>query len=420
MERAELARHLGRTGTGQAQTALPPRCVMEGTPAAFMTAFAAAVAGGGEVLLGDPQWGTREQAQLATILAAGARPDAPEGGATPERGWLALPTGGSSGQLKFARHDGETLAAAVAGFQQHFGVTRVQAVGVLPLYHVSGFMAWMRCALSGGRYQPWDWKRLATGDVPPIPAGDWFLSLVPTQLQRLLGQPGALDWFRRFRAVFVGGGPAWPDLLDAAATARLPLAISYGMTETAAMITALRPEEFLQGRRSCGSPLPHARLSLADDGVVCVQADSLFRGYYPAWRPGRAWRTEDLGHFDELGQLHLDGRRDAVIITGGKKVAPAEVESALRATGWFSDIAVIGLPDPVWGETVVACYPAGDRPPTGEAIGVQLAPLLAPHKRPKRYLALSDWPRNAQGKLHRPTLLARVQARETRHAGDAS
>jgi O-succinylbenzoic acid--CoA ligase len=243
--------------------------------------------------------------------------------------------------------------------------------------------------------------------MPALPeGGEWFLSLVPTQLQRLLLQPAAVARLRRFRAIFLGGGPAWPELLETAATARLPLSLSYGMTETAAMITAQRPEEFLSGARSCGMVMPHAQVEISSEGAIRVGGDSLFRGYFPAWREPQPFATEDLGHFDAAGLLHINGRRDAVIITGGKKVTPAEVEAALRATGQFADVAVLGVPDAEWGQVIVACYPANQAAPDLPAIEGKLGRDLAAYKRPKRYLAVDPWPRNAQGKIDRMALAA--------------
>lgn len=322
-------------------------------------------------------------------------------------GWLCIATGGTSGSVKFARHDEQTLAAAVAGFRAHFGVEQVNAVDVLPPYHVSGLMARVRCAATGGEHIAWDWKRLETGEVPALREGrDWMISLVPTQLQRLLTSGEAVAWLRRFRTIFLGGGPTWPDLADAAAHAGLPVALSYGMTETAAMVTALRPEEFLAGMRSCGTRLPHARVRLNAEGVVAIESASLFRGYWPDERAGQEFVTEDLGRFDATGHLHLLGRRDAVIITGGKKVQPADVEAALRASGEFIDVAVLGVPDPEWGEAVVACYLATERKPDlTRAIA-----RLAPHERPKRFVPIANWPRNAQGKMSRAELRALTES----------
>jgi len=397
VERLELA---GRLGISLRAAEPRDAVVEECEPGRFMAALGEAVAGGGRVFVKDPRWGAAERAQFAALTKSKTE----EQKSTINQGWLCLPTGGSSGELKLVRHDQDTIAAAVRGGCAHFSVAHINAVGVLPLHHVSGLMAWMRCVLTGGRYVPWTWADMEAGRWPEIGAGDWFLSLVPTQLQRLLGRKEAEERLRRFRAVFLGGGPAWPDLLARAAEARLPLAPGYGMTETAAMITALRPEEFLAGRCGCGPALPHARVDLDADGIIRITAESLFRGYYPHQRATGRWETEDLGRFDEHGGLHVIGRRDAVIITGGKKVAPDEVEAALRATGQFADVAVIGLPDTEWGQVLAACYPAGPAEPDVSLVDRHLTGQLAPHKRPKQYLPIADWPRNEQGKVNRREL----------------
>ena len=406
MERCELAR---RIGAGSRRDGRDPIIVDEKERGRFMAALGEAAGAGGTVLVMDPSWGAVERDRFA-ILAQSQIGDgeskSEDQDSELEHGWLCLPTGGSSGMVRLARHDQDTLSAAVRGFRAHFHMDRINAVGVLPLHHVSGLMAWMRCALTGGRYVPWIWADLEAGRWPVMGRGDWVLSLVPTQMQRLLGQPEAVERLRRFRAVFVGGGPAWPDLLERAAEARLPLAPGYGMTETAAMVTAVRPEDFLAGRRGCGSPLPHARVELGADGGIRIAAESMFRGYYPEWREPGAWATEDHGRFDEFGSLQVRGRRDAVIISGGEKIDPGEVEMVLRSTGQFSDVAVIGLPDAEWGEMVVACFPAGPKEPDLGAVKRDIAGHLAQHKRPKRYLSLATWPRNDQGKVNRRALIA--------------
>jgi O-succinylbenzoic acid--CoA ligase len=318
------------------------------------------------------------------------------------QGWLCIPTGGTGGILKFARHDEHTLDAAVKGFSRHFALKHVNAVGVLPLHHVSGLMAMLRCCMTGGTYMPWDWKKLESGSRPALNGGPWTLSLVPTQLQRLLRSRASTAWLRRFEFLFVGGGPVWPELATTAARARLRVVLSYGMTETAAMITSQRPEDFLAGDRSSGRVLPHARVRLGRGGVVRVRGDSLFRGYLGAAACRGEYATGDLGAFDASARLHVLGRRDAVIITGGKKVQPALVEAALRETGRFADVAVLGLPHPEWGEEVVACHPAGQKIPLDR---LRLEALAA-YQRPKRLIALPVWPRNAQGKLNRVALRA--------------
>lgn len=385
---------------------------------ALALATGVAQARGEFVFLCDPGWGEAENRAAAEQMA---QADA-LGAEAAEAGWLCIPTGGTSGRIRFARHDEQTISAAVSGFCLHFGVARVNAVSVLPLCHVSGFMAQARCAVTGGEFLIWDWKRLAAGDCPPMEnrSGDWFLSLVPTQLQRMLELPRGPEFLRRFRVVFLGGGPTWPALADAAAQAGAPVVLSYGMSETSAMIAAQTPEQFAAGRRDCGRPMPHARVEVVDEdsgraceagtlGRVYVSGESVFRGYFPEWRGERAFATEDLGLLDERGALQIVGRRDAAIITGGKKVWPDEVEAALRATGLFSDVAVVGVEDPKWGQAVVACCPVADACVSLESALGKLEGKLANYKMPKRLLAIERWPRNAQGKLNRAALAAEAK-----------
>lgn len=403
MEREQLGRLLAMNA-GRPLAEAPALGLVSGaTPAEFKAACAAAVLGGGPVVLCDQAWGRLELGQLDTLRAG------MEAGASDTFGWLRIPTGGSSGKLKLARHDEESLGSAVSGFLRHFGLAPVNAVGVLPLHHVSGFMAWVRCAVSGGRHVDWSWKMLEAGVFPVLEAGeDWVLSLVPTQLQRLLERPEAVAHLRKYSIIFIGGAPSWPLLLERARAEGLRLSLGYGMTETAAMVCALRPEEFLAGHSSSGAAMPHARVTLRADGTVVLGGASLFYGYEGAAPRAGDFETEDLGQLDEAGRLDILGRRDAMIITGGEKVAPAEVEAAIRAAGWREDVAVIGVPDERWGMAVVACLPREAAP--GELLEMEkaLRANLAPYKRPKRWALVSPWPVNAQGKVVRNLLTSGI------------
>jgi O-succinylbenzoic acid--CoA ligase len=362
-------------------------------PGAFMASFAHAAAGAGNVFLGNPSWLAGERAEAHRIAASGE---------PMELGWIMIPSGGAGGSIKFARHDGWTIASAVDGFCRHFGMGRVNSISVLPLHHVGGFMAWMRSALTGGTFETWAWKDLEAGLFPQDVPECACISLVPTQLKRLILSEPAVAWLRRFSHIFVGGGPAWEGLVETAARLGLPLSPCYGATETAAMVAALRPAQFLAGMRGCGSALPHARIEISDGGVR-VAGPSIFRGYYPAFRDEHSWVTDDLGDFDNKGSLVIQGRRDDVVMTGGKKVSPAEVEAALRASGEFDDVAVIGIADPEWGQLVVACHPSENRLPRNALVEAALSSLAA-FKHPKRFAAISPWPRNTQGKIDRSEL----------------
>ena len=398
MDRLELARMLGAPVGLVAEPRREATVIEEADPQRFMTALAAAVAQGGVVMLASNTWSENERRQLAAL-----RQQAPITPATAAgKGWLCIPTGGTGGQLKLARHDEETIAAAVRGFCTHFKMTQVNAAGLLPLHHVSGLMAWMRCALTGGEFRPLNWKAIEGGDLPALPAKPqgWVISLVPTQLERLLWSAAAVEWLRGFRTVFLGGAPAWPELLERAVAQQLPLSPGYGLTETAAMVTALRPPEFLLGLRSSGSALPHATVRIGDDNVIMVGGESLFRGYHPQWRDRLDFATGDLGRLDAHGHLHVQGRRDGMIITGGEKVDPAEVEAVLRGSGELPEVVVLGVPDAEWGQVVVAAYPGSHKPKLDKVTEI-VNRLLSPAKRPKPFVPLTSWPANAQGKVNR-------------------
>lgn len=411
MERAELAkllaRHIGKANPAEGGGSPMPRVVGGDLlvdardPAAFRSSFAMACAARtGRVVLCDPGWANLERTKLIGLLARSR-----EAG---ERGWLCVATGGSSGELKLSRHDGGTIASAVRGYRDFFGVDKVRALSVLPLNHVSGFMAWMRCELTGGSMQDAPWREIEAGARPAVAPGT-VISLVPTQLQRLLKDASAADWLRSFETVFLGGGPAWPSLLDAARTAGLRLSMTYGMTETAAMVAALPVEEFVAGSSGAMRPLPHATFTLDPDGSVCIGASSLFFGYTGGADHSGVLRTEDLGTIDAKGGIHIEGRRDAMIITGGKKVAPAEVEAAILGAGRIEEIAVLGLPDAEWGQAVCACVPSST---SREAIDATIAAIegeLAPWKQPKRWIQVAEWPRDEKGKLNRAMLRAQLR-----------
>lgn len=355
------------------------------------------------IFLGNPHWQQREWQQVEILL--GDRPPA-----TPD---IHIPTGGTSGQIRFAIHAWSTLSAAITGMQSHFFGSQVQqplnGICVLPLYHVSGLMQVLRSLFTGGQVV------LVSGGVSQLGklknfepgAEDFFLSLVPTQLQELLMLSESWPWLQDLYSIILGGAPPWPSLLTAAAKAQFPLCLSYGMTETAALITCQGRRDFCRGDRSCGQVLPHGQIQIMDRdpqtgiGTLAIESTSLAKGYYPQFFPTRSLMTDDRGYFDVQGQLHLVGRQSRKIISGGENIYPEEIEAALYDTGFIQDVYVCGQPDAYWGERVIAYYvPAKQSEPiTSDRLAQALKERLAAHNCPKEWVALESLPRNAQGKL---------------------
>lgn len=379
------------------------RAIATPDPIAFLAQFLAAALDNRPIFLGNPHWQYQEWQQVKTLL--GDRPPAMPG--------IHIPTGGSSGQIRFAMHQWSTLGAAIAGMQAHFfpgqGNQPLNAVCVLPLYHVSGLMQILRALWTGGQIILVTGGIAKLGDLTPFDGCEFFLSLVPTQLQQLLEKPPLWPWLQRFYSIIVGGAPPWPGLLRAAARADLPLCLSYGMTETAALMACQVRGDFRRGDRSCGSVLPHGQIYLLDCdpetgiGTLAIASRSLARGYYPCPFPEPVFVTDDRGYFDPQGQLHLVGRQSRKIISGGENIYPEAIEAALYDTGLVQDVYVCGQADSHWGERVTAYYvPVLDSGKiTGDRLAQALKQRLAPHNCPKEWICLETLPRNAQGKVLR-------------------
>ncbi|MGF1566650.1 MAG: AMP-binding protein [Nodosilinea sp.] len=426
----------------------PAILIAEPDPLKFLAAFFAAHSLGYSVLLANPQWGNHER----QVLNAIAQPQwsnpvdqhfscypcpTLSGMVAP---LIAIPTGGSGGTVKFTLHTWATLMASVQGFCHHFGTDSVSAYCVLPLYHVSGLMQALRVFTSGGQLAVQPYRALKQGQLLTLADGG-FLSLVPTQLQDLLdrGDP-FLPWLRRFRAVLLGGAPPWPALLHRARAEGIPLALTYGMTETASQVATLLPEEFLAGHNSSGRPLSHASLKILDYqgkvqppglvGQVVIEAESLAWGYLgrgtfsreelgipdpqPIPEGGfplscRTFTTDDVGYVDGDGYLYIVGRSSTKLITGGENVFPEEIEAALLATGQVQDACVVGLPDAHWGQRL--CALVGLRQPGRlDELEDRVRSRLSPFKVPKLWIWVPIIPRTPQGKISRKQALVLAEA----------
>ena len=207
--------------------------------------------------------------------------------ALPEYPLIMIPTGGTSGNIRFTMHTWETLSASVMGFQKYFDCREINSFCTLPLYHVSGLMQFMRSFLTGGNLVICSYKAIQTAPIK-LNTEDYFISLVPTQLQQLIKT--VPDWLSGFKTVLLGGAPAMRSLLDTAREYKIRVAPTYGMTETASGIVALKPEDFLAGNNSSGGVLPHAKIAIepVDNkpignkvGLLEISCASLCLGYYP-------------------------------------------------------------------------------------------------------------------------------------------
>ncbi len=381
----------------------------------FLAAFLAAVINHFPIFLGNPHWKRQEWEQVLKIV----EPDlilgielpcqnAKKVRSNPFNDCIMIPTGGSSGKIRFAIHTWDTLTASAKGFFEYFEVNSVNSFCVLPLYHVSGLMQFVRSFLSGGKLALVEYKQLKENKVNLTNINDYFISLVPTQMQYLLNLDAAC--LSQFKTVLLGGAPPWQSLLDTARKHKINLALTYGMTETASQVVTLKPEDFLIGNNSTGQVLPHAKVTIRDEvgnplsvneiGTITIEAKSLLWGYYANSLQKKELITDDLGYCDTQGYLYIIGRSSQKIITGGENVFPAEIEAAILTTNLVKDVAVVGVSDMQWGQLVTAVYVPQNTAISSEDIKAAIAPQLSYYKIPKQWIAVESLPRNQLGKLN--------------------
>lgn len=373
-------------------------------PISFAVEFFAAVASGQTIALANPSWGRRERDEFDALLTqVGVPPlggrihhtDRLKAGLQPST--ILIPTGGTTGGVKLAIHTWASLEAACAGVQEFLGGGPIDSCCVLPLYHVSGLMQLLRAYHSGG-YIRFDEDEVA----------GCCLSYVPTQLHRALSNPKRIQNITTARAIFVGGAPMSEALAAKVRALKLPIVPVYGMTETAAMVAAIPAEDFLANPNAGAHPIGDARIEMDPSGRIRIHSPALFKGYH-ARTPmdlSNGYLTDDEGRLDDQGRLHVIGRVDRLIISGGEKIDPVEVELAVMQLGGVQEVLVVGMPDAEWGQKLVVYF-------TGQEVvdwKARLQGRLVNYKLPKQMIHVDRLPLDEKGNYVGASLVKTAEA----------
>lgn len=253
----------------------------------------------------------------------------------------------------------------------------------------------------------------------------------PTMVMRLVNQMRGDA--QGLKTIVYGGGPMYvADCQRALARLGPRLTQIYGQGESPMTITVLPPSDhvdtgdgrLLQRLGSVGRAQTGMELAVldADDrpvptdepGEVCVRGDCVMRGYLnnpeaTAKTLANGWlHTGDIGRLDACGYLTLVDRSKDLIVSGGSNIYPREVEEVLLQHPQIAEAAVVGAPDPDWGEAVVAFVVARGAPPPTEALDALCLQQIARFKRPKRYIFVDELPKNAAGKVLKRELRERL------------
>jgi len=302
---------------------------------------------------------------------------------------------------------------------------RGAVASAMPLFHTAGCaMGVLGCAHQRARYvlcQLFDPALVLTA------AQDHradLLTGVPTMLIAMLGHPG-FDQFdlSRVSVVLSGGSPVPPELARRVEQRfGVQFTTVYGQTELSPVVTQTSPEDLPEDKAStAGRPLPQVEVAVRDpvtghivpagqQGEICARGYQAMLGYFDM--PGRTaetidpdgWlHTGDLGILDDRGYLRVTGRIKDMIIRGGENIYATEIEQVLFSHPGVRDVAVLGLPDPTWGEIVAAVVVPADPDKVPEAADLYglCRTHLAPHKTPARWFQAAELPLTGSGKIQK-------------------
>ncbi|WP_372476605.1 o-succinylbenzoate--CoA ligase [Pseudonocardia terrae] len=323
----------------------------------------------------------------------------------PEEVAVVISTSGSTGTPKHVMLSAAALTASARATEARLGGP-ARWVLALPAEHVAGVQVVLRALLAGAPpvvqdlregFRPAGFAR-ATGLLPH--GARRYTSLVPTQLGRVLDEGGAAMYaLAGFDAVLIGGAALAPALRARAEEVGIRVVTTYGMSEMCG------------GCVYDGVPLDGVRVGLAADGRLSLGGPMIAEGYLGDPELTAASFVDGMFVTGDLGQWAGDrlvvlGRADDVIVTGGEKIAPAAVERVLAAQPGVGAVCVVGVPDPEWGQAVVAAVVPTGTGPDVEALRAAVRAAVGRAAVPRRVRLMPELPLRGVGKPDRAAIAA--------------
>jgi malonyl-CoA/methylmalonyl-CoA synthetase len=338
-----------------------------------------------------------------------------------------LYTSGTTGRSKGAMLTHGNMLSNAQALAALWQITRNdRLIHALPIFHTHGLFVAMNTSLLAG-CQVRLMERFDAGAIlAELPASTLLMG-VPTFYTRLLGTPGfTREACANMRLFVSGSAPLLAETHEAfEARAGHRILERYGMTET--NMNTSNPYDGERRAGTVGFPLPgtdvritcpaegHALLA-GETGMIEVRGPNVFKGYWnmpektaEELRPDGWFITGDLGRFDDEGYLEISGRQKDLIISGGYNIYPKEIEDVLNTVPGILESAVVGLPDPDFGERVAAVIvPEPGADADVDALQIAASEQLARFKQPRSYTFLEALPRNTMGKVQKNLLRERL------------
>jgi long-chain acyl-CoA synthetase len=385
------------------------------------------------ILIGDGDAPCDERLDdLMAATTSGGLPPEPD----PKAPCVLMYTGGTTGLPKGVVLDQQSIALVIYRMRIGLGTdSRVSFLACMPLFHIGGIGSWGVFLPTGGRtviipsFEPGlantiirDHEITATGLVP---------TMLAMMLEHAEFKP---EMLASLRLVMYGAAPMPPELLETLMGLYPDLRFyqAYGMTECASTVTALLPEDHVEGGellRSVGRPCIGVEIEIRDPasakplrrgstGEIWARCDSMMTAYWNEPEQTRSslvngwYRTGDAGRLDERGYLFLADRVKDMIVTGGENVYSIEVENAISSHLAVRQVAVVGVPHPSWGEAVHAVVVCEPGTVTEEELNAHARSSIAGYKVPKAWTLQSDpLPLSATNKVLKRDLRERLKSR---------
>jgi malonyl-CoA/methylmalonyl-CoA synthetase len=340
-------------------------------------------------------------------------------------------TSGTTGRSKGAMLKQSNLLSNIRAVTQAWRWTeKDRLLLVLPLFHAHGLLVGLHGTLYTGASAELR-RRFVASEALETLSADPAITLffgVPTMYGRLLEESRSTGVLPRpLRLMVSGSAPLSAQLFqEIEAEFGQRILERYGMTET--IMNTTNPYEGERRPGTVGMPFPGQEARVVDvrtrkpvpdgePGEIEVRGPHVFSGYWKreeataeSFDPAGWFRTGDLGIRDPDGYFHITGRARELIISGGFNIYPREVEEVLATHSGVGEVAVLGLPDPDFGEQVVAVVaPAAGQPaPSAQALVDWCKDRLASFKKPRRVEFVDALPRNALGKVQKHVLRERL------------
>jgi O-succinylbenzoic acid--CoA ligase len=318
-----------------------------------------------------------------------------------------IATSGTSGEAKAAAHTWGDHFYSAMGSNEIIPLTSSDRwLLSLPLYHISGIAITVRCLLSGaGLVIVTDGDLIAAVERSKVT----HVSLVSTQLQRLLADEKNHALLRSLKVILLGGSAMPQMLIEQSVKLGLNIYLSYGLTEMSSQVAT---GKVIEANKACAKVLPYRQISILplsslsfprkresiEEGEILVRGEVLFKGYVTGSRlpmPIREddfwFHTGDMGQLDKEGCLTVIGRRDNMFISGGENIYPEEIEKELLNIKGIQEAIVVAKEDKVFGQRPIAFIKFGGEPLTEEHLIRCLRAALPRFKVP---IAFFPWPQN--------------------------